>query len=272
MRSFKIGLFCLVSLFHSAVLATAADSLDSINRGNTKILKFRNAKKRLRKLYRSLAKSGDLSLSRTIYCGCGFNGKKVNFKSCNYKPKFPKTKKGKKNQRAYRIEWEHVVPAHAFGQSFSGWKDGKSHKECKKLSNRKCAAKMHPEFRRMEADIFNLFPAIGEVNAIRSNYSMAEIPGEVREFGGCDVEIVDRKIEPRKEVRGDIARIYFYMDWAYPGKGIISKKNRKLFESWNKEDPVSKSEILIAENKMVIQGNCNPFVLDCKKKTYSTGF
>ncbi len=26
------------------------------------------------------------------------------------------------------------------------------------------------------------------------------------------------------------------MNWAYPGHGIISKKNRKLFEAWDKED------------------------------------
>ena len=44
-------------------------------------------------------------------------------------------------------------------------------------------------FRYMEADLYNLQPAIGEVNGLRSNYSMEMIPGEKREFGACDVEI-----------------------------------------------------------------------------------
>jgi len=28
------------------------------------------------------------------------------------------------------------------------------------------------------------------------------------------------------------------MDSAYPDRGIVSKKNRKMFEAWDKEDPV----------------------------------
>jgi deoxyribonuclease-1 len=40
---------------------------------------------------------------------------------------------------------------------------------------------------------------------------MAMIAGEQRPFGACDVEIAERKIEPRPEIRGDIARIYLYM-------------------------------------------------------------
>jgi deoxyribonuclease I len=49
------------------------------------------------------------------------------------------------------------------------------------------------------------------VKGLRSNYSMAMIEGEQRQFGACDVEIAERKIEPRPEIRGDIARIYLYM-------------------------------------------------------------
>ena len=70
----------------------------------------------------------------------------------------------------------------------------------------------------MQADMFNLYPAIGEVNGRRSNYSMAIINGEKREFGKCDVEIKNRKVEPREEIRGEIARTYLYMDSVYPGR------------------------------------------------------
>ena len=66
------------------------------------------------------------------------------------------------------------------------------------------------------------------LTALRSNYSFAMIPGEKRKFGKCDMEIEGRKAEPPPDKRGHIARTYFYMDWAYPGHGIISKKNRKL--------------------------------------------
>ena len=106
--------------------------------------------------------------------------------------------------------------------------------------------------------MYNLYPSVGEVNGLRSNYSMAEIPGEERKFGRCDVEIEDRKFEPRPEIRGEIARTYLYMDSVYSGRGIISKKNRKLFEAWTNQDPVDKWECERARRIRGIQGNSNP--------------
>ena len=113
----------------------------------------------------------------------------------------------------------------------------------------------------MQADMFNLYPAIGEVNGRRSNYSMAIIEGEKREFGKCDVEIKSRKVEPREEIRGEIARTYLYMDSVYPGRGIISKKNRKLFDAWNQSDPVDEWECERAKRIEKIQGNRNVVVM-----------
>ena len=117
----------------------------------------------------------------------------------------------------------------------------------------------------MEADLYNLVPAIGEVNGNRSNYSMADIPGEVREYGSCDVEIKGRKVEPRPAVRGNIARTYLYMDWAYPGRGIITDQERVLFEKWAEADPVDTWECERARMIEKVQRNENPFVTSkCK--------
>ena len=215
---------------------------------NIQITSFSKSKKLLLKVYKDNPV--------TLYCGCSFKGKKPNLSSCGYIPK-------KDKKRANRIEWEHVVPAHAFGQSFSEWRNG--HPKCvskkgKNFKGRKCAQKINEEYRRMQADMFNLYPAIGEVNGRRSNYSMAIIDGEKREFGKCDVEIKSRKVEPREEIRGEIARTYMYMDSVYPGKVIISKKNRKLFDVWNKSDPVDVWECERAKRIEKIQGNRNKIV------------
>ena len=113
----------------------------------------------------------------------------------------------------------------------------------------------------MEADIYNLFPAIGEVNELRSNYPMTIIEGEEREFGKCDVEIKRGRVEPREEVRREIARTYMYMDSVYPGKGIISKKNRSMFEEWNRSDLVDEWECERAKKIEKIQGNRNEVVM-----------
>jgi deoxyribonuclease-1 len=91
---------------------------------------------------------------------------------------------------------------------------------------------------------------------------MAIIEGEKREFGKCDVEIKNKKVEPRESIRGEIARTYMYMDSAYPGRGIITKRNRKLFEAWNKIDPVDEWECDRAKRIERIQGNSNQVVLE----------
>ena len=101
---------------------------------NTQITSFSKSKRLLLKLYKDNPV--------TLYCGCSFKGKKPNLSSCGYIPK-------KNKKRANRIEWEHVVPAHAFGQSFSEWRNG--HPECvnkkgKKFKGRKCAEKMNEEY------------------------------------------------------------------------------------------------------------------------------
>ena len=90
---------------------------------------------------------------------------------------------------------------------------------------------------------------------------MTIIEGEKREFGKCDVEIKRRRVEPREEVRGEIARTYMYMDSVYPGKGIISKKNRSMFEEWNRSDPVNEWECEKAKKIEKIQGNRNEVVM-----------
>jgi deoxyribonuclease-1 len=90
----------------------------------------------------------------------------------------------------------------------------------------------------MENDLHNIVPAVGELNADRSDLPFGIVSGEKRRYGACDFEISwdADVVEPRPEIRGDIARIYFYMRSTY---GIpISERQRKLFEMWTKEDPV----------------------------------
>jgi deoxyribonuclease-1 len=112
----------------------------------------------------------------------------------------------------------------------------------------------------MHADMYNLYPAVGEVNGLRSNYSMAMIPGNSFRFGQCKTKIEDGKIEPRPEVRGQIARAYLYMELAYPGHGVISAKNQKLFSSWDKSYPVDKGECDRVRQIAKIQKNVNTVV------------
>jgi deoxyribonuclease-1 len=93
---------------------------------------------------------------------------------------------------------------------------------------------------------------------------MVIIKCKKREFWKCDVEINNLKLEPKENIRGEIARTYLYMDSVCPCNGIISKKNRKLFKGWNQSDPVDEWESERARRIERIQENRNELVMrDC---------
>ena len=197
----------------------------------------------------------------TIYCPCRYEGKVVDIKSCGYQI-------ASDAKRATRLEWEHVVPAEAFGQAFSEWREGalqcRQKKTGKAFKGRKCA-ETNSEFAHMEADLYNLWPVIGELNALRSNYSIAQISGEAKTFGNCKAKIAGRKFEPMDRDKGIVARDYMYMDLNYPGRGIMSSKNKKLFEAWDVQYPVSDWECARAKLIQKIQANKNQILAErCK--------
>ncbi|WP_345972802.1 endonuclease [Sulfurimonas diazotrophicus] len=169
----------------------------------------------------------------TFYCGCDYTyankGNMIDRASCGYSPRNPKTKKGKDNMRARRIEWEHIMPAENFGRHLPCWKEG-GRKHCRKVSEK---------FREMEADMMNLVPAIGELNGDRSNYRYGALEPHVGQYGECrfEVDFKGRRAMVSPNIRGDIARVYLYMSKRY---GIpLSKQERKMMEVWAKEDPES---------------------------------
>lgn len=193
----------------------------------------------------------------TFYCSNPYEIKQVKGKQKAliiqdekyYSPRKPFYKSGKPNTRAERIEWEHVMPAYNFGRHLQCWRDG-GRKACKKDKT----------FNLMEADMHNLVPSIGEVNGDRSNYRYAANNPKIGQYGNCEfqVDFKGKRAYVKEDIRGDIARIYFYMSDKY--KVNLSKQERKMMEVWNKLDPVSSWER--TKNKRVekLQGNLNPYI------------
>lgn len=192
----------------------------------------------------------------TFYCGCQYDNEGVvDWNSCGYKPKST-------IQRAEFIEWEHIMPAHRFGQNLQCWKESICRtKTGKPYKGRKCCQKLNKQFIKMEADLHNLVPAIGELNAARSNYAFGLLPYiKGQEFGACQVKIDTRNkvVEPRAKVRGTIARAYLYMSAVY--KIELTDRERKLFNTWSTKYPPEKWEINWNHSVSKIQGNYNLFI------------
>lgn len=192
---------------------------------------FSEAKKTLIKFYQD-----NPQYQTDFYCNAPFKWVKNRFEivpSEAYTPRNAKTKKGKINERARRIEWEHIMPAHNFGQHLPCWRKG-GRKECQNDTT----------FKKMEGDLQNLAPAIGEVNGDRSNYRYAESTKDMQftQYGNCKVftDFKGKRFYPANYSKGWIARSYLYMSKTYNVR--LSDQERRLMEAWDKQYPMSERE------------------------------
>lgn len=182
----------------------------------------------------------------SFYCGCdiSWQGKKgtPDLKSCGYAVR-------KSEQRASRIEWEHVMPAWQFGHQMQCWQDG-GRKNCAKNAG----------YRQIETDLHNLEPAIGEVNGDRNNFMYSQWNGGEGQYGRCEmkVDFKAKAAEPPARARGAIARTYFYMRDQY--KLNLSRQQTQLFTAWNRQYPVTAWECERDNRIASVQGNHNPYV------------
>lgn len=138
-----------------------------------------------------------------------------------------------------------------------------------------------------KADIIHVVPTDGWVNGMRGDKPFGEV-GNVdskhqsangySKWGTCKTAGYSGEVfEPNDEIKGDLARIYFYMATCYEttitswsGGGIITGTKYQPYEQWQFDmllrwsqlDPVDAVEV--ARNNAIarkdIQGNRNPFV------------
>ena len=115
-------------------------------------------------------------------------------------------------------------------------------------------------FNRIESDMHNLFPALKDINQARGSYPFGMLKGERLMERGCDFEINHRSrlVEPRPEVRGDIARAMLYMSDRY-GLEIYSRQ-RKQLQRWDELDPPDDMERRRNDLIERVQGNRNPLI------------
>ncbi len=181
-----------------------------------------------------------------FYCGCkiSWHGKKgvPDLSSCGYSVR-------KNANRAERIEWEHVMPAWEFGHQRQCWQNG-GRKSCSKDA----------DYRRIESDLHNLQPAIGEVNGDRNNFQYSQWNGGEQQYGQCSmkVDFKQKLAQPPERSRGAIARTYFYMRDQYHLR--LSRQQTQLFTAWDKQYPVTSWECERDNRIAKVQGNHNSYV------------
>ena len=180
---------------------------------------------------------------RTFYCGCRYQGNRVDLASCGYTPR-------KQLRRAQRLEWEHVVPAWVIGHQRQCWQRG----------GRPSCSRSDPLFKAAEADLHNLVPSIGELNGDRSNFALGMLSGSPTQYGACPmrVDFKQKTAMPPERVRGTAARIYLYM--ADRSQLRLSKQDRRTYEAWNRLYPVNAWERWRNQKVGCVMGHGNPYV------------
>jgi len=157
----------------------------------------------------------------------------------------------RKNPLNQSLSVEHVFPADAIAENEPG------------CTNRPCAV---PKAQRAMADLQNLWPAFQRVNSSRSNLRYGEIPGEdARRYAefcpdyerGSGAKAI---VEPRDDIKGDLARSIVYMHFVY---GLPLEKavaNKGLLLDWMSMDPPDAEEL--RRNALIdrLQGTPNPLL------------
>lgn len=235
-----------VSLLTISILSITSTTVFA---GNETIDSFYQAKKLLMKHFYQYPEN-----RVTIYCGAAFDA----YKNIELPSGFDDSKF---TSRSQRVEFEHVLAAENFGRTFSEWRDG--HSQCvkngKSFKGRKCAELVNEEYRLMQADAYNLYAAIGSVNALRSNYNFQMLPHARSDFGSCDFRVDDRKAQPPEISRGMIARAYLYMESEY-SRYKMSNSQRQLMTVWDKQYPVNRAECEKGYMIEQYQKNVNPIL------------
>jgi endonuclease I len=138
----------------------------------------------------------------------------------------------------------------------------------------------------MYTDLFHLYPSDGKVNGMRSNYPLGNVATVTYSSNnsycllGASADSTGLTVfEPADEMKGDLARTYFYMVTCYEDQVASWKSNantemlagnaypafsgwaRKVLLEWSRLDPVSAKET--ARNNAIyadFQHNRNPFI------------
>jgi len=118
-------------------------------------------------------------------------------------------------------------------------------------------------YEHQQSDLHQLYPAQAEANSARgslpygeveSNRNLSYLPSEL------GLNASNREVfEPRDEVKGDLARTYFYMSTRW--KLELSTHEEEVMRRWHLDDPVDSWERERNARIMSLQGNPNPFVL-----------
>jgi deoxyribonuclease-1 len=194
---------------------------------------------------------------QTLYCNCSFSrSKRINLNSCDLN-------RLRREQRALRVEAEHVFPAAQMGNFRSCWRHPGLFKDCltdegKPISGRKCCEQVDKTFRAAHNDLYNLYPAMGFLNGQRRDYPWDLTDTAEFELCGVSLDKQNRIAQPPVAIRGELARTMLYMQSTY--QLPLEDAALQRYRDWDQHDPPDAWERERHARIKAIQGRGNPYI------------
>ncbi len=233
-----------ILLYHP--VAVGAQEVDRGLFHPSQMISVELSKKELKKIY------WDGGQNQTLHCGCVFDKiQQLAPQICAHGEKG-----GKKLGERKILGWVHAVPVATFAKPLKCWNEAQCRQGRQSGDSRaRCCNVLSQKFKKREADMHNLFPAIrpGDGEEMESS----PVFGGLEEYRFCSVKSKP-VLSPRPGVRGDIARAYFYMARQY--KFEIADDLEDRLRQWHLEDPPDEWEEERNSEIEIVQGNRNPFV------------
>lgn len=142
------------------------------------------------------------------------------------------------------LNTEHVFPKAHFKRSRSGSRYGE-----------------------MKTDIHHLAPSVANVNSFRGSFHFGYPNSGIKSVDGCEESVRGKGAArggsqivflPRKEVRGDVARMVMYFSIRFDV--AIQNVEEGMLRQWHESDPVDEKEFERNSLRYSVQGNRNPFI------------
>jgi len=162
------------------------------------------------------------------------------------------------------MRWMQVVPDTFYGREYSCM----AQQPCTNIFSKKafggpmCCRRIDVTYRKMEADLFNLIPVVSllaEQQNGRIFYDVVKVDVMLGK-----VKADQQYLEPPDETKGNIARVYLYMDETYDLH--LSAKQKETYLRWHQKDAVDAKECDLGQLILKVQGGNNHWIEEgCKR-------
>ena len=113
--------------------------------------------------------------------------------------------------------------------------------------------------------MFNIRPVIKKLNRIRGTlwFALKPLSSSQAPSHKCSFRIHNKRFHVPHHIKGDIARVMFYLQKNYPSWELFDEADQLTFKQWNQQDPLTAAEALILRDIAHLQGSTKlPFSLN----------